>query len=206
MLDILTCSKTISTWGRTQLNWGRTQLPSCSTDCINFLKPAYSKKQPRFLWKQPGNSLYRVFSKYTAHDSWCENRHVTVASEPERNGVFLTRSCVHVTDISCGVVYEATLASLVLFRSYCYVSRSLFAQLKGSKGQLSKFKVLGPNRSSKIHTDKFVCFEFFGTNDVSHAREPIKKREYFRAEKKEKSRKLPISYLQNSRCSAQNDQ
>ena len=25
------------------------------------------------------------------------------------------------TDISCGVVYEATLASLVLFRSYCYV-------------------------------------------------------------------------------------
>ena len=48
-------------------------------------------------------------------------RHVTVASEPERNGVFLTRSCVHVTDIFCGVVYEATLASLVLFRSYCYV-------------------------------------------------------------------------------------
>ena len=47
--------------------------------------------------------------------------HVTVASEPERIGVFLTRSCVHVTDISCGVVYEATLASLVLFRSYCYV-------------------------------------------------------------------------------------
>ena len=26
------------------------------------------------------------------------------------------------TDISCGVVYEATLAFLVLFRSYCYVS------------------------------------------------------------------------------------
>ena len=50
--------------------------------------------------------------------------HVTVASEPERIGVFLTRSCVHVTDISCGVVYEATLASLVLFRSYCYVSGS----------------------------------------------------------------------------------
>ena len=25
------------------------------------------------------------------------------------------------TDISCGVVYKATLASLVLFRSYCYV-------------------------------------------------------------------------------------
>ena len=46
---------------------------------------------------------------------------VTVASEPGRIGVFLTRSCVHVTDISCGVVYEATLASLVLFRSYCYV-------------------------------------------------------------------------------------
>ena len=52
--------------------------------------------------------------------SWSGN-HVTVASEPERNGVFLTRSCVHVTDISCGVVYEATLASLVLFRGYCYV-------------------------------------------------------------------------------------
>ena len=28
------------------------------------------------------------------------------------------------TDISCGAVYEATLASLVLFRSYCYVSRN----------------------------------------------------------------------------------
>ena len=51
-----------------------------------------------------------------------EDKHVTVASEPERIGVFLTRSCVHVTDISCGVVYKATLASLVLFRSYCYVS------------------------------------------------------------------------------------
>ena len=29
------------------------------------------------------------------------------------------------TDISCGVVYKATLASLVLFRSYCYVIRVL---------------------------------------------------------------------------------
>ena len=47
--------------------------------------------------------------------------HVTVASEPERIGVFLTRSCVHMTDISCGVVYETTLASLVVFRGYCYV-------------------------------------------------------------------------------------
>ena len=46
---------------------------------------------------------------------------VKVVSEPERIDVFLTRSCVQVTDISCGVVYEATLASLVLFRSYCYV-------------------------------------------------------------------------------------
>ena len=26
------------------------------------------------------------------------------------------------TDISCGVMYEATLATLVLFRSYCYVT------------------------------------------------------------------------------------
>ena len=49
--------------------------------------------------------------------------HVMVASEPERIGVFLTRSCVQLTDISCGVVYEATLASLVLFRSYCYVKK-----------------------------------------------------------------------------------
>ena len=46
---------------------------------------------------------------------------VKVVSEPERIDVFLTRSWVQVTDISCGVVYEATLASLVLFRSYCYV-------------------------------------------------------------------------------------
>ena len=49
---------------------------------------------------------------------------VKVVSEPERIGVFLTRSCVHVTDISCGVSYGATLASLVLFRSYCYVVRT----------------------------------------------------------------------------------
>ena len=67
-------------------------------------------------------------SKHTGHTGQAAGRmapsrnHVTVASEPERNGVFLTRSCVHVTDISCGVVYEATLASLVLFRSYCYVA------------------------------------------------------------------------------------
>ena len=46
---------------------------------------------------------------------------VKVVSEPERIDVFLTRSCVQLTDISCGVVYEATLASLVLFRSYRYV-------------------------------------------------------------------------------------
>ena len=45
-----------------------------------------------------------------------------VVSEPEQIDVFLTRSCVQVTDISCGVVYKTTLASLVLFRSYCYVT------------------------------------------------------------------------------------
>ena len=41
---------------------------------------------------------------------------VKVVSEPEQIDVFLTRSCVQLTDISCGVVYEATLPSLVLFR------------------------------------------------------------------------------------------
>ena len=65
------------------------------------------------LRRPPFSSSRPLFSS-----SW----HETVASEPERIGVFLTRSCVHVTDISCGVVYEATLASLVLFRSYCYVA------------------------------------------------------------------------------------
>ena len=50
---------------------------------------------------------------------------VEVVSEPERNGVFLTRSCVQLTNISCGVVYKATLASLVLLRSYCYVPATL---------------------------------------------------------------------------------
>ena len=29
------------------------------------------------------------------------------------------------TDISCGVVYETTLVSLVLFQSYCYVALKL---------------------------------------------------------------------------------
>ena len=57
---------------------------------------------------------------------------VKVVSEPERIDVFLTRSCVQLTDISCGVVYEATLASLVLFRSYRYVhslqSKRFFAR------------------------------------------------------------------------------
>ena len=37
---------------------------------------------------------------------------VKVVLEPERIVVFLTRSCVQLTDISCGVVYEA---SFVLF-------------------------------------------------------------------------------------------
>ena len=50
---------------------------------------------------------------------------VKVVSEPERIDVFLTRICVQVTDISCGVVYEATLASPVLFRSYRYVNREV---------------------------------------------------------------------------------
>ena len=48
---------------------------------------------------------------------------VKVVSEAERIDVFLTKSCVQVTDISCGVVYKATLASLVLLRSYCYVAQ-----------------------------------------------------------------------------------
>ena len=68
--------------------------------------------------------------------------HVTVASEPKRIGVFLTRSCVHVIDISCGVVYEATLASLVLFRSYCYVAR-------GARGEKDSFGVLDVLDSKK---------------------------------------------------------
>ena len=55
-----------------------------------------------------------------------------------------------------------------------------------------------PKSSSKNPAVKTVCFEIFGTNDVNHAWEPIRTREYFRAEKKEKSRSLPISYLQNS--------
>ena len=50
---------------------------------------------------------------------------VMVVSESERIDVFLTRSCVQVTDISCEVVYEATLASPVLFRSYRYVNREV---------------------------------------------------------------------------------
>ena len=68
--------------------------------------------------------------------------HVTVASEPERIGVFLTRSCVHVTDISCGVVYKATLASLVLFRSYCYVERG--SQARQAARQKSLNLTFGP--------------------------------------------------------------
>ena len=57
---------------------------------------------------------------------------VKVICEPERNYVFLTKSCVQLTDISCGVVYKATLASLVLFRSYRYVNepRLLFFRIK----------------------------------------------------------------------------
>ena len=46
------------------------------------------------------------------------NFQVKVVSEPERIDGFLTRSCVQLTVISCVVVYEATLASLVLFRCY----------------------------------------------------------------------------------------
>ena len=91
MLDILTCSKTISTWGRTRLFWGRNQLPSPSTDCINFLKPAYSKKQPRFLWKQPGNSLYRVFSKYTAHVVTVTYFVLSVSSRPAKDLALLSK-------------------------------------------------------------------------------------------------------------------
>ena len=41
--------------------------------------------------------------------------------EPERIDVFLT-SCVQLTDISCRAVYEATLATIVLVRSYRYVT------------------------------------------------------------------------------------
>ena len=43
------------------------------------------------------------------------------------------------TDISCGVVYNATLASLVLFRSYCYVAPTF---VYDARTLLSKFLVL----------------------------------------------------------------
>ena len=46
---------------------------------------------------------------------------VKVVSEPERIDVidvFLTRSCVQVTDIFCGAVYKATLADLVYLVGY----------------------------------------------------------------------------------------
>ena len=76
-------------------------------------------------------------------------KHVTVASEPERIGVFLTRSCVHVTDISCGVVYEATLASLVLFRSYCYVALFLLSTTGPNRQISSTYKPYKPHKLKK---------------------------------------------------------
>ena len=70
---------------------------------------------------------------------------VKVISEPERNGVFLTRSCVQVTDISCGVVYKATLASLVLFQSYQYVGTTE----KQEHGQVCHARCGGPRTASR---------------------------------------------------------
>ena len=45
----------------------------------------------------------------------CSTTQVKVVSEPERIGVFLTRSCVQATNISCWTVYESTLVSLVRY-------------------------------------------------------------------------------------------
>ena len=64
-------------------------------------------------------SLYSKGCKVQTHNKGLQQ--VKVIAEPERINVFLTRYCIQVTDISCGAVSEATLASLVLFRSYRYV-------------------------------------------------------------------------------------
>ena len=79
-----------------------------------------------------------------------KNSHVMVVLEPERIGVFLTRSCVHVTDISCGVVYEATLASLVLFRSYCYVSMFVLVKKQWYPSLKTLFRVRRSRISSRV--------------------------------------------------------
>ena len=70
------------------------------------------------------------------------------------------------TDISCGVVYEATLASLVLFRSYCYVKNfrvkhhnailACVAAVSHISNHFSNIVYLNPNRrvSGSELTDK----------------------------------------------------
>ena len=87
----------------------------------------------RYLFFPPQSDIQPQESKLGANQ-------VKVVSEPERIGVFLTRSSAQVTDISCGVVYEATLAFLVLFRSYCYVEKT---------------KTQGKNSASWIHLAQF---------------------------------------------------
>merc|ERR1711923_617537 len=106
-------------------------------------------------------------AKWAAGDSRNKTRpaHVTVASEPERIGVFLTWSCVHVTDISCGVVYEATLASLVLFRSYCSVAESLLCLSLPCQVQLAN--LFEPQNMLAIGLSKVLKIETKQNNNLT---------------------------------------
>ena len=56
---------------------------------------------------------------------------------------------MHVTDISCGVVYKATLASLVLFRSYCYVV--IKGNVSGYLKVAEKFNFVCENVALDLH-------------------------------------------------------
>ena len=101
-------------------------------------KPSYTLGRPDFFdQKKVYGKLVKKSGRPTIHCTaflyskvFCSasvtTKQVKVVSRPERIDVFLTRSCVQVTDISCGVMYEATLESLVLFKNYCYVTTKTF--------------------------------------------------------------------------------
>ena len=77
------------------------------------------------------------------------------------------------TDFFCGVVYEATLAFLVLFRSYCYVG---IAGILKKKDEKQKCKQMGQKRWPKTFQkfDDFIVAQKETRWSHGHAKNQVK--------------------------------
>ena len=99
---------------------------------------------------------------------------VKVGSEPDLKGAFKTTSCVQVTDVTCEILYKATLANLVLFRIqlFCpgfppfYLLLANKKDLNQSKAQT--LEISPPVSCLQSISQSVFIFWYFVSEEVKH--------------------------------------